>query len=144
MKFQTLSVIAGTEICNARCPFCVACMTGMNGITKKQITINDRNLAKAYNLAWRSGVNTVIITGKGEPTIYPEHIDHYLSKASDNFQFPFMELQTNGSLIGNESRHRVNGNRLNEWYDMGLTTILLSITHYDPDKNHKIRKTMFL
>lgn len=27
MKIQTLSVVAGTEACNARCPFCVTGMT---------------------------------------------------------------------------------------------------------------------
>ncbi len=31
MKIQTFSIVAGSEACNARCPFCISKMTVPNG-----------------------------------------------------------------------------------------------------------------
>lgn len=136
MKFQTLSVLAGTEVCQASCPFCIARMTGFNGVGKKAAPINIRNLRKAYNLAYRNGVDTLIITGKGEPTLYPDHIHTYLETAQEcNCEFPFIELQTNGLLIHDG---RITREQLSDWYELGLTCFLVSICHYDPEYNKKI------
>ncbi len=136
MKFQTLSVLAGTEVCSAECPFCIARMTGFNGVGKKVEPINVRNLQKAYRLAYRNEVDTLIITGKGEPTIYPEHITCYLKEAHYNgFDFPFIELQTNGIQIHDG---HVGPETLKMWYELGMTCLLVSVCHYNPAYNKNI------
>ena len=71
MKFQTMSLVAGTPACQAKCPFCVSKMTVPQDKTLGSTNINGRNLKKGLLFAERSGVTTVLITGKGEPTLYP-------------------------------------------------------------------------
>lgn len=97
MKFQTISLVAGGPGCNARCPFCISKMTSKKEVSV-DLGVNNRNLLKALTLAWRSGVNTAIITGKGEPLLYPGHVDMYIRTMQEAAPFPFIELQTNGSL----------------------------------------------
>jgi len=98
MKIQTFSIVAGTEACNAHCPFCVSKMTGHTGAAPTTGDINFRNLRKAVQLAKLGGCTTVLITGKGEPTLCPDEIQTYLIEVGR--EFPFIELQTNGLSIG--------------------------------------------
>lgn len=58
MKIQTMSVVVGTKACNAKCPFCVSRMTGMDVLPKTQ-DINNRNLDKATALAKLGEVTSV-------------------------------------------------------------------------------------
>jgi molybdenum cofactor biosynthesis enzyme MoaA len=132
MKVQTLSVIAGSKACNARCPFCVAKMTPSQGITLEQPEVNWRNLRKAAIFAKQSDVSTVLITGKGEPTLFPQQITDYLEALSE-FDFPFIEIQTNGLTLAEN-----NEQYLKQWYDLGLSTVAISISHYDPEKNKQV------
>lgn len=132
MQFQSMSLVAGTKVCNAKCPFCVSRMTGMEMIKKTAEEINQRNLHKAVQLASHSNVTNIIITGKGEPTLYPEHINVYM-EALDN-KFPFVELQTNGSMLLEERGERY----LKNWYDAGMTTIMISNCGYDPELNRRV------
>lgn len=94
-----------------------------------------RNFAKAIALASEGGVRTVMITGKGEPALFPEQIGEYLS-ALEPFGFPFVELQTNGILFQEkpERYHR----HLTNWYERGLTTIAISIVHYRAEANRAV------
>jgi molybdenum cofactor biosynthesis enzyme MoaA len=84
--------------------------------------INHRNLNKAILFAEQSGVSTVLITGKGEPTLYPDQITEYLTLI--NNRFPFIELQTNGLTIERDDTFI---NRLSCWRDLGLSTVSISI-----------------
>ena len=120
MKISTLSIVAGTGACNASCPFCVSKMTGNTVFLLRKI--NHRNLNKAILFAEQSGVSTVLITGKGEPTLYPDQITEYLTLI--NNRFPFIELQTNGLTI---ERDLTLVNRLSCWRDLGLSTVSISI-----------------
>jgi molybdenum cofactor biosynthesis enzyme MoaA len=86
------------------------------------LAINYRNLNKAILFAEQSGVSTVLITGKGEPTLYPDQITEYLTLI--NNRFPFIELQTNGLTI---ERDLTFVNRLSCWRDLGLSTVSISI-----------------
>lgn len=136
LRFQTMSVVAGTHICNASCPFCVSKMTGMRNIASTPEPINELNLGKAIRLAELSGVTSVLITGKGEPTLYPEHIDAYLAKLSD---FPFIELQTNGWVFGQDTYRNLDTfHMLEGWQKAGLTTVLLSNCGPDEELNRSI------
>jgi len=135
MKFKTFSIIAGSGTCNARCPFCISKMTPSNGIELKEPEVNWRNFRIAARLAREYGADTAMITGKGEPTLFPGQITKYM-EALREFQFPFVELQTNG--IDMAEREGVFKPCLKKWYEAGLTMPAISIVHYDPEKNRKI------
>jgi len=131
MKIQTLSIISGGAACNARCPFCISQMTG-KGVSVTPI--NKINFNKACRLAQINDVTNVIITGKGEPILYPDQITDFL-KALKPFDFPVLELQTNAILFSTQSEKYET--YLKEWRQLGLTFIAISIVHYDPEKNRK-------
>ena len=78
MKIQTFSILAGSEACNARCPFCISKMTPPSGVELKEPKVNWRNFRKACLLAKQSGVTTAMFTGKGEPTLFPKQITKFL------------------------------------------------------------------
>ena len=133
MKIQTLSIVAGSEACNARCPFCVSKMTPPLGVELKEPEVNWRNFEVACRLARRSHVTTAMFTGKGEPTLFPHQITRFLT-AMRKHQFPLIELQTNGTKLVEENYLT----HLRTWYDLGMTTIAISVVHYSPDKNRQI------
>lgn len=139
MKFQTISLVTGTKICNAACPFCVSKMTGMRELKQRPETINTLNLRKALKMAELGGVTTAILTGKGEPTLYPEQIEQYLQEFHKGFQIPLIELQTNGWFFTQEKFGKWEVDHLLErWADFGLTTIMVSNCGYDPELNRQI------
>ena len=131
MKIQTFSIVVGGNKCNACCPYCVSKMTGKVESCEKLEEINIRNLHKACQFAELSGVSTVLLTGKGEPLLYPKHIAKYLKVLSE-YNFPFIELQTNGIELPNIQPY------LKGWYNLGLTTISLSCVHWATPKNKEI------
>ncbi|MEK6933958.1 MAG: radical SAM protein [Nanoarchaeota archaeon] len=135
MKFKTFSIAAGSEACNARCPFCVSKMTPKNGVDMKEPEVNWRNFKIAARLAKQTGIETAMITSKGEPTLFPGQITKYLDALAE-FEFPFIELQTNGIPIA-EKRDKYD-QFIREWYKMGLTMPAISIVHYDQEKNRQI------
>ncbi len=129
MEIQTFSIVVGTRACNARCPFCVSRMTGFGELPQGR-TINERNFRKACLLAERAGTTTVLMTGKGEPTLYPDEISAYL-RLLDERSFPLIELQTNALDIGRLARDgscktKLTRAHLEEWYENGLSTIAVS------------------
>lgn len=128
MKIQTMSVVIGTSACNAKCPFCVSKMTGSVDCPTKP---NWKNFEKACRLAQIGEATTVLLTGKGEPTLYPELISDYIAKLKP-FGFPFIELQTNGISLLNMEDHE---DHLKTWYHHGLNTICLSAVHYEQEPN---------
>jgi len=133
MKIQTLSIVVGTTACNASCPFCVSRMTPAAGVSSKKIPVNWRNLDVACRLAKGNAVSTVLITGKGEPTLTPSLITDYL-KALKKYEFPFIELQTNGIALAEGKDNSL----LKQWYKEGLTTVAISCVHHDSKANHSI------
>lgn len=162
-KFQTFSVIAGTQACNARCDFCISQQTPENGVGLKYSGVDFRNLVRACKLAEKSGVTTALITGKGEPTLFPQDILQYLEVLKD--YFPIIELQTNslnfalggsqhpgGLQWGCDRRDNHWGSKeypasekwkqydshLDDWVENGLTTIITSITHFENARNREI------
>jgi len=138
MKIQTFSVVVGSPACDAHCPFCVSKMTGMDELPPPG-EFNERNLDKAIQLAKLGGTTTGLLTGKGEPCLYPDRITEYLRRLSG--QFPFIELQTNGIQIGRLAEGRdvkMSEGHLKYWYEMGLDTLALSVTGIDPKLNRRI------
>ena len=133
MHFQTFSIVVGTRACNAHCPFCISKQTGLFGTPVK---VNWRNFHIACNLAQMAKTTTVLLTGKGEPTLYPSHITETLEHLR-GYKFPLKELQTNGMIMVKDARLDMDA-YLREWYDLGLTTIALSVVHWDADYNKRI------
>lgn len=134
MKIQTFSIVAGTKACNARCPFCISKMTPAEGITQKAPEICWRNFDRAVQLAKKCGVTTAMITGKGEPTLYPEQITEYVTELGP--QFPIVELQTNGIAFSTDPKKYTEYLKL--WYRLGLTTVSISVVHYEAERNREI------
>ncbi len=140
-KIQTLSLVAGTEACNARCPFCVSKMTPLQGVTLKEEPIDWDRFKVAMTLAKEGNTETAMITGKGEPTLFPGHITGYLDnlRSEENaqgFQIPKKELQTNAIVF---DRKRAQYDPLLErWAELELETVAISIVHYEPERNREI------
>lgn len=134
MKIQTLTIVTGTAACNARCPYCISKMTGKE-IGLKEPAINWRNFEKACRLAQVNNVSTVLFTGKGEPTLFPEQIIKFLQNMK-LFNFPLIELQTNSLVFGKEFDNYEK--HLKKWFELGLNTVAISIVHYEKEKNKEV------
>jgi len=131
MKIQTFSILVGGSACNAQCPICISKTT----VPIKPMPpgkINIRNFEIACRLARQSGCTTVMLTGKGEPTLYPSDIQFYMRSMATHCDFPFIELQTNGLLLQDEDFQ----DELKIWYEWGLTTVAISIVHWANNKNN--------
>lgn len=133
MKFKMFSVVVGSAACIAKCPFCVSCETP-NKDNLKEYDINWRNLDIAANLANRSNIDTVMLTSRGEPLLFPDQLTEYL-KHLKKYKFPFIELQTNGILIQKEQEKY--DEYLKQWYELGLTTITISVVSHREEINKK-------
>lgn len=71
MKANSMSITIpvgnnGEFKCNKNCPYCVSKMTGLNEVDYKGFI---RHLPKAEKMAQMTEVQSVIITGKTEPTL---------------------------------------------------------------------------
>lgn len=145
MKIQTFSIVVGTKACDAHCPFCVSRMTGFEMLEgtidhKSFENIDQINFAKASRLAQMNGTTTVLLTGKGEPTLYPVEILWYLDELK-KWQFPFVEMQTNGLIIGDLAageKHQhphLREDLLVAYRERGLNTIAISVVDVRPENN---------
>lgn len=140
MRVYTMSVIVGTSACNASCPFCISKTTFDTGLDSSVSKIHAKikhNFNKACICAERSEVQTVLFTGKGEPTLKPWEITEYLKMINETqCKFPFIEIQTNGIIL--DQKFDIYQGYLNEWYYLGLNTIAISVVHWDYEKNKSI------
>jgi molybdenum cofactor biosynthesis enzyme MoaA len=134
MRVQTFSILTGSEACNARCPFCVSKMTHARGLSRRGPRVNWRNFRKACRLAQLSGVTTAMLTGKGEPTLFPAQITRYLEVLAD-YDFPLLELQTNGLLLAKKKDY---ARHLKTWYRLGLGLVAISVVHYETEPNRQV------
>jgi molybdenum cofactor biosynthesis enzyme MoaA len=110
-------------------------MTPDAGITHRKTPVNWRNFHIAARLAEKHGVTDAMITGKGEPTLYPAQITAYLT-ALEEHDIPLVDLNTNGLLF--MERPEEYDAHLREWHKHGLTTVAISIAHYDAERNREI------
>ena len=134
MKIQTFTIVAGSAACNAHCPYCVSKMTGKE-LGLKEPKVNWRNFKKACRLAQVNQVSTVLFTGKGEPTLFPEQLTKFLEHMKKS-EFPLIELQTNALVFGKQFKKYEK--HLKKWHELGLNTMCISIAHYKKEKNKEI------
>lgn len=120
MKVLTYTVSVGTTRCNQRCPYCIAHLTPPH----PRAALHRANLIKGADLAVRGGATTLLITGKGEPTLAPDEITEVLELLQG--KFPCVELQTNGLNL--------EAAPLARWIELGLNTVAISGTHHRPDR----------
>ncbi len=130
MKTHTFSIVVGTDACNAACPFCVSKMTKSEAC--KQIEVNWNRFYTVMDIVEqaRDGLVTVLLTGKGEPTLFPKQINDYLTVL--NHRFPLIDLQTNGIRVEELSEEFV------LWKELGLTLVCISVAHSDPKKSNEL------
>ena len=125
MRAQSLQVnLLGP--CNARCPFCIAKSTWKTGVEDNEGLF--RGLEKCLGYARYHRVDSVMITGTGEPTLLDDAVAEVVSEAR-RLGFPSIELQTNGMLLAQEPR------RLETLAKIGLTGLAVSTAHPDPYQN---------
>lgn len=135
MKIQTFTAVAGSMACNARCPYCVSRMTPAVGMHAEEPEVNWRNFRIGCKFAKDCGVSTFLITGKGEPTLFPGQISGFLYELQRQHNpFPFIELQTNGYNMLSLAMDKY----YREWYDYGMTTVALSVVHWEDEKNREV------
>jgi molybdenum cofactor biosynthesis enzyme MoaA len=135
MKIDLYSIVAGSTACNAKCPYCVSKMTPSQGVSSEEPEVNWRNLMIGAKLARDAGAFTAMITGKGEPTVFPDQLTKYVDSLS-SAGFPIIELQTNGIFFGEQKEKYASA--LKAWYYKGLTTIAISVAHHDNEKNRQV------
>ncbi len=115
--------------CNARCPFCIASATWKTGIsTNKRL---ERSLDKALDYGRYHDVDTVLITGSGEPTLHRRLVLR-IAREARRVGIPAVELQTNGALLAEDPTY------LGELSGHGVTTIALSVASVDPARSAEL------
>ena len=129
MKTHTFSIVVGNGACNANCPFCVSKMT--ESVISASPCFDEGKFNQCMRIVdqMREGLLTVLLTGQGEPMLFPQQINRYLLNCI-NFRFPIIELQTNGTLI------EKNIDNLKRWRDEGLTLVCISIASGGEANNH--------
>ncbi|MBN1524075.1 MAG: radical SAM protein [Spirochaetales bacterium] len=118
----------GTLLCNAACPFCISRLTGSAQKWHTGLINWTTRFERACAFCKSNGVNTLMITGKGEPFINLEDTATACSIGSDFFSI--IEVQTNGSLCTEQTMARL--------MHRGLTTLAVSISHPDPEENARL------
>ncbi len=135
MKFNTFCIVAGSEACTGGCKWCVAAMTTARSIHKgKAKPIDERVFKMACQMAQQSGLDTARITGKGEPTLFPDQITQILTELKP-YGFTFVEMQTHGRHLADEDF--VSHDDMKAWADLGLTHVCISVVSYKPERNQE-------
>lgn len=158
MKISTFSIVVGTRSCDAACPFCISHSTGYEQVSDKDIKWDAFSRAVAIARHAEGGPPSLLITGKGEPTLYPSEITLYLeairamspaipfpAAEAELTQpiFPTIELQTNGIRLGDLASEDLNGcpilyEHLLRWKELGLTTIAISTVGINLEQNQQV------
>lgn len=112
MKANNLTISINAP-CRKNCPYCVSHMTFF---PKPNDDLFQRNLEKATNLAHIYGVNSVLITSKGEPLQRLE----YVKNIAECFKTFPLEIQTNGEML-------IGMGVLDLLYYSGVNTIAISV-----------------
>jgi pyruvate-formate lyase-activating enzyme len=140
-KLYIFNVLVGTRACDGRCPCCISGMTPSRGmISLKEEPINWERFDRSLEYARQWKAETEMLTGKGEPLLFPHQITEYLRRTKEfeektGFHFTTKEIQTNGIKIG--QKPEVFNPLLREWKALGLNTISISIVHYEPELNRR-------
>lgn len=148
-RIQNFTALAGTVTCDAKCGFCVANMTTPAGVNRKPAPLlPERWFRKALVMAENRLADSFLITGKGEPTLFPEHVNQYLDMMNTlgingKSSIPFWEMQSNVLRIGDMAEGKQSGipgleeGTLGQWFAKGLDLFAISRVDVD-DANNSI------
>lgn len=129
MKATSLSVNLKLG-CNARCPFCISRTT----VKPSELVDAGRGfkaaLTRALGFAAFHRVDTVLITGTGEPLLDVGTVCT-VAQAADDHGLPIVEVQTNGSFLL-QFDGRVGAVPLDAIRDAGVNTVAISVAAMDP------------
>ena len=131
----TLTLIAGTRSCPNDCPICISNMTPSHGIDRAKVPIDVDVLRKSIQFALNHKAQNVLITGKGEPTLFPAQVSQYLAEMK-GLPFDKREIQTEGSNIARDAMNPM----LETWRYLDLDFVAVSIFHYEDNLNQKMFK----
>jgi len=119
--------------CNAQCPYCIATATWKTGAHDNS-GIEER-IPVACRYAAFHGVDTVLITGSGEPLL-PKNQRLVLSilDTTRGVGIPTTEVQTNGQVLAENPVYR------GALKDHGLNTVAISVSSPDPKQSAALVK----
>lgn len=143
MRVATFSIVVGNRACPCRCPFCVSRMTGFGELPEEAGSVNLQNLHTACMLAKAGQTTTVLLTGKGSPTLFPDQITSHLGSLQP-YGFPFLELQTDSFALGHlavchpKQAGAIRRDHLVRWRELRLGTVALSVVSTDDAANARI------
>lgn len=115
MKAQNLTICIPNKGCDKNCPYCISKITGK---TSPNHQLMRANLKKVIRIARAAQVNSVMLTGKGEPFLNSEAVLEFTGAFSE---YP-MEVQTNGQWLREHARIILPTLR-----EMGLDIISISV-----------------
>ena len=125
----TLNFVVGNRQCNMECKYCISKMTKAELSKRGEVSpLWYRNRRLAFSVAKKFSADTVLITGKGEPTIWKTELLDTIARASD--EGFITELQTNGVLLDESYCIHLAG--------AGLNTIAISRVAVDTPENNWI------
>lgn len=136
MNIQSLSIVVPAEKCWNHCPFCVSrmhCEDYGECIISQDIKdpIPDEYLDR-MQFVRDEGCNAMVITGDTEPQQNLKFIYKLLRANREKLRTPFynISLQTTGSGLNQIDIQSLAG--------YGLTTLALSISSFEPDRNAEV------
>lgn len=86
--------IMPTEICNLRCVFCSVAQRGCEGKTYPDLTLDQ--IKHVVNNLKKNGLKAIILSGGGEPTLYPQINELISFLKSEDLEIGMI---TNGTLL---------------------------------------------
>lgn len=92
MKANNLTISIPSKGCDKKCPYCISRITGSY---PSNLDLMKKKINKVRTVAHRAGVTSVLMTGKGEPTL---NLPDLLDFCYEFEEFP-IELQTNGIFL---------------------------------------------
>jgi len=95
MKAQVLNISVPYNGCDKHCPYCVSNMTGIPQKEPFALAIMLLKWRKVVKFAEKAGVESILLSGKGEPLLNKDAVFTILNWFKD---FP-CELQTNGRFL---------------------------------------------
>jgi molybdenum cofactor biosynthesis enzyme MoaA len=101
-------------LCNKNCGYCISLMTGF---TQTNETLWMRNMKKVVKVAEANGIDSVLVTSKGEPLLNMKAINTVSYWFHD---YP-LELQTNGTLLTKD--------KIETLWTEGFNIVAVSVDH---------------
>ena len=136
---RSISILPIASGCQARCQFCFS--KASVSVEQRNATLDIHTIRTSLVKARDSGAERAVITGGGEPTLYPkDDLLKIIRLAADYFPKKVV-LITNGYVLAQlPEPQRVS--LLQDMQAHGLTTIAFSHHHWQPEINQSIMNLM--